>query len=66
MFILSYLSGPRTIGARTPESFEAMMEGVYDVVCELCGGERVVEDSEDAEDRRIRMMESGIWPYGPY
>ncbi|MHC4214246.1 MAG: hypothetical protein ACYSWP_12835 [Planctomycetota bacterium] len=57
-----------------PEGFDNMRAGDYDVACGLCGGEKVVEDSEeadearreDAEDRRIRMMESGIWPYGPY
>lgn len=57
--------------ADDPEGFEAMLEGRYDVACPECGGKRVVTAGEHREylereqDRRIRQMESGIYPGSP-
>ena len=57
--------------AEDPESFEAMLEGRYDVVCDRCNGLRVVDAeseeryAEDVRDRHTRLMESGIYPGSP-
>jgi len=51
-----------------PDGFESMMAGDYDVTCPECSGKRVVtrQDEEDYRereaDRRVQMMESGIYP----
>ena len=50
-----------------PEFFEDMQSGVYDTVCEFCGGPgKVLKDryedwAEEQQDRRTRMYESGIY-----
>lgn len=51
-----------------PEGFEDMLAGHYDVTCPRCRGLRVVdtareeEFTEEEDDRRTRLMESGIYP----
>lgn len=59
--------------AQDPDSFENMMAGMYDVVCTLCKGQRVVDASPEAcearaeaeQDRKVRLQESGIHPGHP-
>ena len=51
-----------------PEGFEDMMNGVYDVACDMCRGKRVVstQDLEDFAERRAdhftMLGEQGIYP----
>lgn len=51
-----------------PEGFDNMMQGLYDVACTECRGQRVVTSEEhDAfrereRDRRTSLAESGIYP----
>lgn len=51
-----------------PEGFEDMMNGLYDVPCDMCQGKRVVTPQrlEEFEDERrdhfTRLQESGIYP----
>jgi DnaJ-class molecular chaperone len=51
-----------------PESFEAMMEGRYDVTCDRCNGLRVVtteselEFNEQRENHFEMLREQGIYP----
>lgn len=35
-----------------PDFRDNYMNGMYDVVCELCGGKRVIEDSPEADEAR--------------
>ena len=50
---------------RDPEAFEDMMAGAYDVICDMCHGERVVNKKdieayrERREDARMQARESG-------
>lgn len=52
-----------------PDGFEDMMQGVYDVVCGTCRGERVIDVSEKAQEKRAydredamtRAAEDGRW-----
>ena len=51
-----------------PDGFEDMMNGAYDVSCDMCDGQRVVtrEDLQAFQHRRedhyTMLMESGIGP----
>jgi DnaJ-class molecular chaperone len=57
--------------AEDPDGFRDMMDGLYDVPCDMCRGQRVVsqDDREDFADRRqdhfTRLQESGIYPGSP-
>lgn len=57
--------------ADDPESFEDMLAGRYDVVCDECFGKRVVsvQDAQDFAERRAdhftMLAESGIYPGSP-
>lgn len=54
-----------------PEGFEAMLEGRYDVACDMCGGKRVVTQSEEddfrerRQDHFLMLREQGIYPGSP-
>lgn len=51
-----------------PDGFEDMMNGFYDVECDMCHGLRVVDKEmmkqfeEEREDHYTMLMEQGIYP----
>lgn len=54
-----------------PDGFEDMMNGVYDVTCDKCRGQRVVsaQDERDFAERRAMhfemLREQGVYPGSP-